>query len=150
MNRIQFYKNKKIYVCLAGILAAAFIYLKMNIDFSFYPVDYGMEAFLNLCLIYAIKDLKIWCVIFLLRKLKYRSLIQSLLLFCLGYLFGASIVISVMYGNTIMVPRIVFCIVTFFFINHLYEKEWRKLDGFFYLILFVADIFLQVFLKIFF
>ena len=150
MNRIQFYKNRKVYVSFIGMLAAAMIYFKMNIDFSFYSVDYGMDAFLDLCLIFAVNDIKLWTAVFLLRKLKYRLFFQLLLLFCLGYLFGAAIVISLMYQTTIMIPKIAFCIVTFFYINHLYEREWSRSHGLLYLFLFIINVFLQVILKIIF
>ena len=150
MDHISFYKNSKIYVCMLGMLISTFIYNWINIDFSFYKIDYKLNSLGDLCYIYLIQDLKIWAIIFLISKLKYKKITEYIILSGVGYLFAAVIVISILHPEAVIWQRCIFCVFTYIFVCFLFEREQKNKYMLLYIVLFLLNIFIQIFLKIIF
>lgn len=150
MQHISLFYNKKIYVCVLGMFLATIIYNLIDMDFSFYDIDYNLNAFGKLCIIYLIQDFKIWLFIYLIYKLKFKKITEILFLIWLGYLFASIFIVSILHSHINILGRAIFCICTYLYIYFLYHKEHKRKYVFIYLLLFAINIFFQVFLKIIF
>lgn len=142
--------NYKICVFALGVIVAAIIYRQIDIDFSFYKVEYDVKSFRVLFFYYFFRDLKIWLFIYLLSRIKYKRIIQSLILAYIGYLTSAIIFISFMWKCTNLWNRLVLCFALWIYVNLLFEFRSSLKRHLGYGLIFFLSVLFQVLLKIIF
>ncbi len=143
-------RNYKIYVLLLGMMVAFALYSRMNIDFSFYVVEYDFSCFRRLFFLSLFHDLKLWGLFYLLSRLKYKRVIWVLLTLYLGYLMGAIFIVSYLWKCKNIWSRIFTCIGLWFFIRFIFKEKKSKKSFFFTVNIFLFSILFQVFTKILF
>ncbi|MCR5704843.1 MAG: hypothetical protein K6G85_09475 [Eubacterium sp.] len=141
--------NSKIYILFLGSVIALLLWKLLDIDFSFYEVDYQREAFGTLFLFYCIHDIKRFGLVLLLQKMKYRKIVYGLILGWIGVYGTLVLLVSVHIQGSTIINRLVYIVALYALLQIVFSGQSRKRIHVGTILLFLLNCYIQVILKIF-